>query len=282
MLLGCLGVLVAANVLNNRVARRWAPLTSVAATGTLLCCARRAGLTWRELGFDRARRGVVVGGALAGVVAAGYAAGVAHPRIRGLFRDERALALSRRRVLEEALVQVPLGTVLLEEVAFRGVLPALLGRSLPARTAAAASAGLFGLWHVLPAMDMCHANPGFGRLTAGEAPDEPADEPPGKAGRFADRGRLVAGTVASTAVAGLVFHGLRRHAGLLAPVLLHLATNSLGYAAARLAGRAGEIAENSRPARAAAPPRRAARGRRVSAGISGGHIIEYVEKHKSM
>jgi len=239
VLLGCLGVLVAANVLNNRVARRWAPLTSVAATGTLLCCARRAGLTWRELGFDRARRGVVVGGALAGVVAAGYAAGVAHPRIRGLFRDERALALSRRRVLEEALVQVPLGTVLLEEVAFRGVLPALLGRSLPARTAAAASAGLFGLWHVLPAMDMCHANPGFGRLTAGEPP-----------GRAVETARLVAGTVVSTTVAGLVFHGLRRRAGLLAPVLLHLATNSLGYAAARAARRLDQSSPGSaRPVR---------------------------------
>ncbi|GLX04103.1 CPBP family intramembrane glutamic endopeptidase [Microbispora sp. NBRC 16548] len=238
----CLGVLTAANVLNNRVARRWAPLTSAAATGTLLLIARGEGLTWRELGFRRARAGAVTGGVLAAGVAAVYAAGVAHPRTRALFHDERALALSRRRVLEEALVQVPFGTVLLEEVGFRGALPALLGRSLPPRTAVAASAALFGLWHVLPAMDMARANPALGRLTAGETPDEAAG--PVKTARL-ETGRLVAGTVASTAVAGLVFHGLRHRAGLLAPALLHLATNSLGYAAARVARRLDQPSRGS-------------------------------------
>ncbi|WP_182898574.1 CPBP family intramembrane glutamic endopeptidase [Microbispora sp. H10830] len=238
----CLGVLTAANVLNNRVARQWAPLTSAAATGTLLLIARGEGLTWRELGFRRARAGAVTGGALAAGVAAVYAAGVAHPRTRALFHDERALALSRRRVLEEALVQVPFGTVLLEEVGFRGALPALLGRSLPPRTAVAASAALFGLWHVLPAMDMARANPALGRLTAGETPDEAAG--PMKTARL-ETGRLVAGTVASTAVAGLVFHGLRHRAGLLAPALLHLATNSLGYAAARVARRLDQPSRGS-------------------------------------
>ncbi|MFG1862222.1 CPBP family intramembrane glutamic endopeptidase [Microbispora bryophytorum] len=265
---GALGVLTAANVLNNRVARRWAPLTSAVATGTLLLIARGEGITWRELGVRRARAGAVTGGALAAGVAAVYAAGVAHPRIRALFHDERALALSRRRVLEEALVQVPFGTVLLEEVGFRGVLPALLGRSLPPRTAVAVSAALFGLWHVLPAMDMAVANPALGRLTAGEAPDEAAGPMrtarpetvrtagPETAGPEAARtarletARLVAGTVASTAVAGLVFHGLRHRAGLLAPALLHLATNSLGYAAARVARRLDQPSRGSaRPVR---------------------------------
>ncbi|MEU7689544.1 CPBP family intramembrane metalloprotease [Microbispora hainanensis] len=243
-----LGVLAAANVLNNRVARRWAPLTSAVATGALVLIARREGVTWRELGFRHARAGAVTGGALAAGVAAVYAAGVACPRTRALFRDERALALSRRRVLEEALVQVPLGTVLLEEVGFRGALPALLGRSLPPGAAVAVSAALFGLWHVLPAVDMAAANPALGRPAAGETPDEAA--PQTKAGRLAETGRLVAGTVASTAVAGLVFHGLRHRAGLLAPALLHVATNSLGYAAARVARRLDQPSRGSaRPVR---------------------------------
>ncbi|MEN3535502.1 CPBP family glutamic-type intramembrane protease [Microbispora sp. ZYX-F-249] len=262
-LVGCLGVLAAANVLNNRVARRWAPVTSAVATGALLALARREGLAWHELGFRDARAGAVTGGALAAGVAAVYAAGVALPGTRALFRDERALALSRRRVLEEALVQVPFGTVLLEEAGFRGVLPAVLGRSLPAGTAVAASAALFGLWHVLPAMDMARANPALGRLATGEAPDGAssgsgpapgASSEPGPAdgrrdGR-AETGRLVAGTVVSTALAGLVFHGLRHRAGLLAPALLHLATNSLGYAAARVARRLDQPSRGSaRPVR---------------------------------
>ncbi|WP_433222721.1 CPBP family glutamic-type intramembrane protease [Microtetraspora malaysiensis] len=173
-------------------------------------------------------------------MAAAYAAGVVLPRTRPLFLDERALALSRARLLEEALVQVPIGTVLLEEVAFRGVLPALLGRSLPAGTAGVAAAASFGLWHVLPAIDMVRANPALGHLASGSsaaAPGHPTSGSP--AGDFpaATAVRLVAATVASTTVAGLLFGELRRRGGLLAPALTHLGTNSLGYVAARLARR---------------------------------------------
>ncbi|WP_204016117.1 CPBP family glutamic-type intramembrane protease [Sphaerimonospora thailandensis] len=248
-----LGLLAAANVLNNRVARRWAPLTSAVTTAVLIGLARREGLSLRELGIEG--RGVRLGGTLAAGVVAVYAAGVALPRTRPLFLDERALALSRGRLAEEVLLQVPVGTVLLEEVAFRGVLPALLAsrgpsdRPLPSRTAAAASAALFGLWHVLPAIDMARANPALGRVASAESsaapPTEPPTEPetvPGAApgtAQVAAPGavRLVAGTVLSTGAAGLFFHELRRRGGLLAPSLLHLATNSLGYVAARLARR---------------------------------------------
>ncbi|WP_433353147.1 CPBP family glutamic-type intramembrane protease [Microtetraspora malaysiensis] len=232
---GALGVLALANVSNNRIARRWAPVTSAAATAVLLAIARRDGLTWAELGFSGAGRGARLGGTLAAGVAAAYAAGVALPRTRPLFLDERALALSRARLLEEALVQVPIGTVLLEEVAFRGVLPALLGRSLPARTAGVAAAAFFGLWHVLPAIDMARANPALGHLASGSSAAAPGHSMSGSpAGNV---GRLVAATVASTTVAGLFFGELRRRGGLLAPALTHLGTNSLGYVAARLARR---------------------------------------------
>src|SRR4051794_39985114 len=81
-LVSCVAVLAAANVLNNRVARRWAPVTSAAATGALLLIARREGHAWPDLGFRRARRGALAGGALAAGVAAVYTAGVAWPRTR--------------------------------------------------------------------------------------------------------------------------------------------------------------------------------------------------------
>ncbi|WP_067172318.1 CPBP family intramembrane glutamic endopeptidase [Microtetraspora niveoalba] len=234
-LAGALGVLALANVSNNRIARRWAPLTSAAATAALLAVARREGLAWAELGFSGEGRGARLGGALAAGVAAVYAAGVACPRTRPVFLDERSLALSRARLLEEALVQVPVGTVLLEEVAFRGVLPELLGRSLPARTAEGAAALLFGLWHVLPAMDMARANPALGHLASGSP--------------VVSAGRVVAGTVVSTTLAGLLFQELRRRGGLLAPALTHVATNSFGYVAARAARRLDEArrARSSRP-----------------------------------
>ncbi|GII29533.1 CPBP family intramembrane glutamic endopeptidase [Planotetraspora mira] len=234
-----LGVLAGANVLNNRVAERWAPVTSAVATAALLGVARREGLTWPALGFERAERGARIGGLLAAGVAAVYAAGIALPRTRPLFHDERALALSRGRLLEEILVQVPVGTVLLEEVAFRGVLPALLARRCSSRTALAGSAALFGLWHVLPSMDMARANPALGGMASD--PTVLTAGPAGSAGLTAGRrpatARVVAGTVVSTAAAGVLFHELRRRGGLLAPSLFHLATNSFGYVAARVAAR---------------------------------------------
>ncbi|WP_433499701.1 CPBP family glutamic-type intramembrane protease [Sphaerimonospora sp. CA-214678] len=239
-----IGLLAAANVLNNRIARRWAPLTSAVTTAALIGLARGEGLSLRELGIGAEDlgsrgRGARLGGALAAGVAAVYTAGVALPRTRPLFLDDRALALSHGRLAEEILLQVPVGTVLLEEVAFRGVLPALLtscgiaGRPLSSPAAAAASAALFGLWHVLPAIDMACANPALGRVASAEPPAAPGTAPRGAV-------RLVAGTVVSTAVAGSLFHELCRRGGLIAPSLLHLAMNSLGYVAARLARRIEE------------------------------------------
>lgn len=239
MLLRSIAVLAAANVLNNRVAPRLGPLTSTAATAALVAMARRSGVSWRELGFERGRRGALIGGALATGVVAAYSVGITLARTRPFFHDARALSLTRARVLEEALLQVPLGTVLLEEVGFRGALHGMVRRTHGEAAATAVSSALFGLWHVLPAIDMAQANPALGALTAGESP-----------GRL-DTARVVAGSVLSTAVAGVLFSTLRRHGGLLAPSMLHLATNSLGYLFARLA--AGLDGEPEKPAEAGAP-----------------------------
>jgi uncharacterized protein len=211
--------------MNNKIAPRLGPLTSTAATAALVAMARKSGLSWEELGFEHGRRGAIAGGALAAAVAAAYTVGITHPRTRPLFHDERALSLSRARVLEEALVQVPLGTVLLEEVGFRGALYAMLRQRHGTVTATATSSALFGLWHILPAIDMARANPALGALTTGDSPNH------------LDTARVVAGSVVSTAAAGVLFCELRRHRGLLAPVMLHLATNSLGYLFARIAAK---------------------------------------------
>lgn len=225
VLLRSVAVLTAANILNNRVAPRLAPLTSAAATAALVAMARRSGLSWQELGFHQGRRGAVAGGALAAVVACVYTAGVSVPRTRPLFHDERALSLSRAELFEATLLQVPVGTVLLEEVGFRGALYGMLRRTHGTAAATAVSSALFGLWHILPSIEMAKANPALGALVADESPTH------------LDTARVVAGSVVSTAAAGIVFCELRRRAGLAAPALLHLATNSLGYLFARLAGR---------------------------------------------
>jgi membrane protease YdiL (CAAX protease family) len=77
------------------------------------------------------------------------------------------------------------------------------------------SAVLFGLWHVLPALDLLRTN----EALRGDS----------SAWRTF---RTVLGTVVFTTLAGLVFGELRHRTGsLLAPVLLHWATNGLGVLA---------------------------------------------------
>jgi membrane protease YdiL (CAAX protease family) len=123
-----------------------------------------------------------------------------------------------------ALVRVPLGTVLVEETLFRGVLLGLgLTRWSP-RLAVAASSVAFGLWHILPARQVTSFTP---------ATEAMAGDPAGRAVG-------VAAAVAGTALAGLVFCWLRlRSRSLLAPALAHWACNGLGYTLAFLVLRAG-------------------------------------------
>lgn len=195
---------------------------SLALAAALLGLADRAGVDRRELGtaVDDATRGALVGAVGVAAVAAGYE--VAVRTSTGALHDRRATSLSPARARREALVRIPLGTVVAEEVAFRSVLPALLAaRDGRTRTADALAALLFGLWHVLPSRDLVTANDGASRVAA----------------RLGPTGTTAAAVV-STAVAGAGLLALRRRTGhLLAPMLVHWATNALGIVAARRATR---------------------------------------------
>ena len=46
--------------------------------------------------------------------------------------------------------RIPVGTVLWEEIAFRGVLQAALRRVMPEPAAIAVASGVFGVWHIRP------------------------------------------------------------------------------------------------------------------------------------
>ena len=113
-----------------------------------------------------------------------------------------------------AFIVVPLGTVLLEEVAFRGVLLGLVNRHRGAVWASITSSVLFGHWHILPSLRLGQANQAVGSALGTDT-----------------TGRVLAvlGAVAFTAVAGLLLCELRRRSGsLLAAAALHWATNGLG------------------------------------------------------
>ena len=193
----------------------WYVPVNVSAAVVLLVSARAAGLSCRELGFSRRHvsAGVRWGGSAAAVVAAGYVVALAVPALRPLLHDARMAGLAGAEVAWWSLVRVPLGTVLWEEVAFRSVLLAALVRLMRPRDAVAASAVVFGVWHVRPTAAAVAVND----LVEG-----------------AVLTALVVGAgCLLTAAAGVLFAWLRLRSGsLLAPVLLHLATNSLGVLAA--------------------------------------------------
>ena len=211
--------LVVINIVNNRVAPQahyllWAFGGSV----ILLAIGLLDGNSWTDmgLGFDYLLPGLLWGLGSIALVAAVYVVGSLIKRTRSAFHDERVGALSPTKVAFQALVEVPFGTVLLEEIAFRAVLFAMLARRFGVLWAVVISAVIFGLWHVLPSIGTHEHNPALGSVV-GE----------GRRGNIL----AVALSVLTTAIAGVVFAGLRLVSGsVLAPMGLHWATNGLGYA----------------------------------------------------
>jgi uncharacterized protein len=194
------------------------PVTGPLAAVLLLLVARAAGLSWAELGLGRAAvaRGVWWGAAVAGLVTACYLVAVAVPSARRFLMDTR-YRVGPGSALYMAFVAVPLGTVVFEEVAFRGVLWSLLESEHGGMWATAVSSSLFGLWHVLPALDHARTNPAL----------------MGGSGARRRTAMAVLGTVLVTTAAGVLLAELRRRTGsLLPPVLVHWAANGFGVLAA--------------------------------------------------
>ena len=120
--------------------------------------------------------------------------------------DDARVHVSLATMFFEVLVAIPFGTVVLEELAFRGTLLGLLRRRLPVPWAVGVMSVLFGLWHVKGVL-----HDSGGGIAVG----------------------AVVGTVLATTVAGVGFGWLRvRSDSLVAPVLAHIATNSVTFTVA--------------------------------------------------
>jgi CAAX protease family protein len=211
------GILVCVNVIDIRVPHASLVVGPVTAA-VLLALARAAGLSWAELGLGPGtwRRGLVWSVVIIGSVGVVFAVGAALPLTRDAFRDSR-YHLGWGGALLTSLVLIPVGTVLVEEVAFRGVLWGLIRRVRGTAAATIVSSTLFGLWHVLPSLGLSADNEAIGSAV-------------GK-GKSAQLITVVA-TVAFTALAGVVFCEVRRRSGsLLASASMHWATNGLGVLA---------------------------------------------------
>ncbi|MFG2332602.1 CPBP family intramembrane glutamic endopeptidase [Streptomyces sp. NPDC048604] len=210
-------VLVAANLTLHHWTGLWGAVTAVVVSGVLLGVLRWAGGTRADVGLapDTLARGARWALALIGLVGLVYLAGALLPATRMLFEDRRYAGMDGGEVMLRVLVLVPVGTVLVEEIAFRGVLYGLVRRDRGAVWATAVSSLLFGLWHVLPSLHLATAKPTltgvFGHSDVGAA-------------------LAVSAAVLFTGVAGVLLCELRRRSdSLLAPMGLHWAVNAFGY-----------------------------------------------------
>jgi uncharacterized protein len=180
----------------------------------LLVIARVQGLPAADLGLARSTwpAGLRWGTAAATLVGAAYAlAYLITPVRQALPESDGEIG---RAALWAVLVVIPLGTVLPEELAFRGLVLALLGRRYGVLSGTLLSSGLFGLWHIGASLGGGPANAAIVGVVGGDA-----------AGTVT---RVIA-TVVFTTLGGVVLCWLRlRSNSLLAPVLAHWTVNALG------------------------------------------------------
>jgi len=211
-------------VYNNVIAaqgwhRRWYTPVNASAAAASLAVAAASGLTAEDLGLGRGRwLPGRLGSLLAAATAAGWLAAAAVPSARPVLDDKRISGLDGRGVAYQTLIRIPVGTAAWEEIAFRGVLQAMLRRVMSEPAAIAVTSGVFGLWHIRPTAGALRVN-----------------------GLASGRGQAVtrvAAGVAVTAAGGAAFSWLRARSGrLAAPVALHIAINCGGLAAAWAATR---------------------------------------------
>jgi uncharacterized protein len=187
-------------------------------TGALVAVALGAGWEAGDLGLAaedlgegfRWGRGAVLAAAFVIALAAGLADHVA--LARRLLADRRA-ALPLPALVHAVLVRIPLGTVVFEEVLFRGVVLGAAMRVLPLTGAVAWQSVAFGLWHVAPTIVALREN----------------DVDPASATGWP----TIVGAVAVTTIAGVGFALLTLGTGsLVAPMLTHWALNAFGLLAA--------------------------------------------------
>jgi uncharacterized protein len=185
----------------------WHLAANVGLTVAVGAIARSARVSTDEIGWCEFGRGLRWGGASFAAIAGAVAGAAMLAPGWSVFHDDR-VDIPLGELLVKVLIVIPIGTVALEELAFRGSLLALLRRTTSTKRAVLVSSVLFGLWHV-PGVVKAGSADSIGTLAA------------------------VAGTVAATTLAGIGFCWLRLRSGsLLAPALAHVATNSAVFTVA--------------------------------------------------
>ncbi len=217
-----LAVLAVANVMSNRVIPAWAYVPWNLTTAVALVLVARRTVTVQEMGFTEWRRGAAWGAVLFVLTTGVLLLGLVIPAFNGLYHDKRVGA-GVATWLYQAVIRIPLGTAVLEETAFRAVLPGLFAARWGVWKGCVAASVCFGLWHVLPALGLNEVNPTATRIFGAGAGGVAA---------------AVVFAVVGTALAGLWWCWVRYRArSVLATIIAHVASNSVAYTIAFLVHR---------------------------------------------
>ena len=207
-------MLVVANVMSNRVlpAAAYVPW-NLAVAAVVVLIARKA-VPVAAMGFTEYRRGFILGIVIVVLTTGGLLLAVTMPVFNGLYHDRR-VSSSFGSMVYQTVVRIPFGTSVVEETAIRAVLPALLAPRFGLLRGCIGASLCFRLWHVLPALGLNKVNPTasdvFGKGAAGTA-------------------AAVAFAVVGTMLGGLLWCWIRYRArSVVATMLAHVATNSVGY-----------------------------------------------------
>ena len=214
---GVLATLMVANVLSNRVLPSWAYVPwSVAVAAAIVVIAQHS-VSLQQMGFTEWRRGAAWGGVLFALTAVVLGVGALMPVFSEMYHDRRVSG-SAATWIYQAFVRIPFGTAVLEETAFRAVLPALFAVRWGVLRGCVAASMCFGFWHVLPSLGLTEVNPAATRIFG-----------TGAAGVVA----AVVFAVVGTGLAGLWWCWIRYRArSILATMIAHVASNSVAYSLA--------------------------------------------------
>jgi membrane protease YdiL (CAAX protease family) len=207
-------VLAIANVMTNSVLPGWTYVPWNLSVALAIVMIARSEVSTADMGFTRWRSGVAWGGVLLVLTAGVLLLALAMPAFHQMYHDRRVEA-GIDTWIYQAFVRIPLGTAVLEETAFRAVLPGLFVARRGLWRGCLLASIWFGLWHVLPALHLNHLNPTLTGLLGS-----------GPAGQVAG---VVFGVVGTT-LAGLWWCWVRYRSGsVLATMIAHVATNSVAY-----------------------------------------------------
>lgn len=211
---GVLATLAVANVMTNRVLPAWSYVPwSLAVALTIVLVAHRS-VSLKLMGFTEWRRGAAWGAVLFAVTVLVLGVGAQMPVFNDMYHDRRVSG-GTATFIYQAFIRIPFGTAVLEETAFRAVLPALFAARWGVLRGSVAASACFGFWHVLPSLGLTRVNPAATRIFGSGTPGVLA---------------AVVFAVVGTGVAGLWWCWIRYRArSVLATMIAHVATNSVAY-----------------------------------------------------